>query len=228
VSKARVLFHAPLALAALVLLVVPGARADEAPEASSLTGEAAPRQWDPHSEAGRKAIAAAAREGDLDAIYLMGHLAEKGIGYPKRLDLAVRAYAHAARNGDPRSGFALARILMQGSGGVPTDLPRAVRLLADAAAQEHPEACYALGILHDKGRAGVRKDEHRALALIRLAASQGHRHAGQWMALHEFRERAPPVAPRPGAAPASPGRAAGDDPASEEGPVTLLVFNQPG
>ena len=211
------------ALVVLVLASVAGAA--EPPSAMALQGEAAPRAWDPRSEAGRKAIAAASREGDLDATYLMGHLAENGIGYPRRLDLAMRAYGHAARNGEPRAAHALARILMTGAGGVDRAPARAVRLLDMAADQGHAPSQYALGVLYDKGRAGLAKDEHRALELIRAAAVQDHRLAGQWMALHEFREREPPSAP---ARPQVAAGGADQTPAEEQAPVTVLVFNQPG
>ena len=85
---------------------------------------------------------------------------------------AARAWLPLAEEGDARSQYALAILLLRGRG-FDRNAAGAAVLLAPAAAAGHPEAAYALAILYQDGD-GVRADRREAARLYRIAADTGY------------------------------------------------------
>jgi TPR repeat protein len=76
---------------------------------------------------------------------------------------------------DPRSCYALARILDDGTG-VPRDIGRAVTLYQSACEGGVPEACSSLGALYAEGD-GVMRDDAKAVELYQRSCNHGYARA---------------------------------------------------
>jgi len=114
-----------------------------------------------------------ARAGNPQAQYLLGRMADNGLG-PVALDPreAARWYKRAASRGHADAQFALAQAHALGRG-VPQSRKAALQWLERAAEGGHQPALLDLADLYRDGR-GVKQDRARAAALLRRAAELGN------------------------------------------------------
>ncbi|WP_211183786.1 tetratricopeptide repeat protein, partial [Pseudoalteromonas arctica] len=94
-------------------------------------------------------LAKVAEGGDNFAQYLLGYSYERGDGNPKDLDKAKYWYSKSIEQGNGRSAYNLAILILSGSFGTP-DVKKAIPLLTLAAQQKHERAPFDLGVLYYK------------------------------------------------------------------------------
>jgi len=114
----------------------------------------------------------AARRGDPDALYFIGHAYETGIIVDRDYQQAASWYLEAAKRGNAEAQFRLAKIFHAGARGVTRQPETAVKLYKAAAQRGHPGAQNWLGYAYQHGH-GVVLDHSAAVEWYRNAAEQG-------------------------------------------------------
>jgi hypothetical protein len=94
-------------------------------------------------------LAKVAEGGDNYAQYLLGYSYERGDGNPKNLIKAKYWYLKSIEQGNGRSAYNLAILILSGGFGDP-DVIKAIPLLTLAAQQKHERAPFDLGVLYYK------------------------------------------------------------------------------
>lgn len=93
---------------------------------------------------------------------------------PDNLQGQAAIYARAAKLGNTKAQMELARLYLQGEGGVSKDYGKAAALFRIAATEgKAAEAQYALAVMLDRGL-GVRRDPDEAIRWYNAAANAGH------------------------------------------------------
>lgn len=87
--------------------------------------------------------------GDNYAQYLLGYSYERGDGNHKDLKKAKYWYSKSIEQGNGRSAYNLAILILSGGYGEP-DVQKAISLLSLAAQQKHERAPFDLGVLYYK------------------------------------------------------------------------------
>ena len=113
----------------------------------------------------------AAKQGNRDAITLLGYMTEKGEGTAKDLKAAAELYLKAAKLGDPAAQFNIALCYQYGRG-VKADEREAFRWSQQAAKNGHARALNQTGYFYERG-IGVKSDTKAALQNYRQAADKG-------------------------------------------------------
>jgi TPR repeat protein len=119
----------------------------------------------------------AARQGNLDAINMVGRCHELGWGTTSNMPLAVHWYGMAAAKGHPWAEFNLAALIVRHAD-KPAALARALSLLVSAARKGNPKAMNMIGHFREKGWMGRAKP--RAAAFWFRRAAQGGCFRGQF------------------------------------------------
>ncbi|MEO8526221.1 MAG: tetratricopeptide repeat protein [Caldimonas sp.] len=117
------------------------------------------------------AYQAAAAQGDVRAMAVIGTMYREGQGVAVDKKQAAQWYERAAAGGHRAARFSLADMLESGDG-VARDVPRAAQLYEQSARQGFPEAQFALGISYEFGQ-GVPRDRRTAIQWLDRAAAQG-------------------------------------------------------
>jgi TPR repeat protein len=114
-----------------------------------------------------------AHRGEARAEYLMGVMADNGLG-PVQLQVtdAAQWYRRAADKNNSDAQFALSNAYAIGRG-VPVDAQQALAWLQRAANNNHVPAMMAMAGLLDSGAGGVERNPEEAAAWIKRAAEQG-------------------------------------------------------
>jgi TPR repeat protein len=113
-----------------------------------------------------------ARDGNGDAMFMLGVMHENGLGTAKDLAAAASWYERAAAAGVASAQYNLGIFYQLGSG-VPQDSTKALRYHRLAAAQGHSRAQNNLGTMYYTG-AGVARDPVEAWKWLTLAARGLH------------------------------------------------------
>ena len=114
-----------------------------------------------------------ADKGNPEAQFAVGRMYSWGHGVKKNNVEAVFWFRMASRQGHKDAQALLAKLYIDGKGGVPQDFVLAAKWYAEAARQGHVGAQFGLGQLYAEGR-GVRRDYVAAHMWFNLAASSGH------------------------------------------------------
>lgn len=129
-------------------------------------------------EAKGKTLTKEAKNGNLNAQFVIGHLFDIGRdGAPLSTTEAVRWYTLSARQGNVQAQSNLGLLLASGHRGLVNPSPEVgLQWLERAAAQDNPAAQFhaALMLLKGKGVPGSDPDEKRAFAYLRKAAKSEH------------------------------------------------------
>jgi hypothetical protein len=161
----------------VALQLVYGARSGAAP--SYEDGLAAYRVGD--FAAARRTWERAADAGSARAQFMLGYLAQHGLGREWSYREAAQRYGAAAAAGLPEAQLALGELYLGGLG-VPPDEATGASWVRRAAAAGHGPALYRLGQLYFHGT-GVAQDFEAALAAFAAAAQAGVKGAGDYVAL---------------------------------------------
>lgn len=133
--------------------------------------------------AARRTWERAAASGSERAEYMLGYLAQHGLGRPWSFREAAERYAAAAEAGLPEAQLALGEMYLGGLG-VQPDAVVGAAWVERAAAAGYGPALYRLGELWFHG-VGLAQDFDAALAAFGAAAERGSDRAADFMALAE-------------------------------------------
>jgi uncharacterized protein len=125
----------------------------------------------------------AAELGFTEAEFIMGVLADKGIGVQKSVPKSIEWYKKAIAKNHTKAQFNLGLILYEGFG-VTKDPTQAVDLFQKAAQQGEPQAQYRLGLAYLEGK-GIPKNESLAREWFEKAASNGNEDANRYLNLQK-------------------------------------------
>jgi len=130
--------------------------------------------------AARKSWLAVAERGSPEAQFMLGHLAQHGLGRPWSFREAAQRYAVAAEAGLPEAQLALGELYLEGLG-VQVDPEAGMAWLRRAADSGQPQALlrYGEAALHG---AGGKRDFDAALAAFQAAAAAGSTQAADYLA----------------------------------------------
>lgn len=131
--------------------------------------------------AARRAWERAAASGSPRAEYMLGYLAQNGLGRPWSYREAAERYAVAAEAGLPEARLALGELYLEGLG-VAEDPETGAAWVERAASAGHVPALYRLGELRFHG-IGVPQDFEGALEAFAAAAALGSTRAADFVAL---------------------------------------------
>ncbi|HEX7000440.1 MAG TPA: tetratricopeptide repeat protein [Trueperaceae bacterium] len=130
--------------------------------------------------AARKAWLAVAERGSPEAQFMLGHLAQHGLGRPWSFREAAQRYSVAAEAGLPEAQLALGELYLEGLG-VQVDPEAGMAWLRRAADSGQPQALLRYGEAALHGEAGSR-DFEAALAAFQAAAAAGSTRADDYLA----------------------------------------------
>ena len=114
----------------------------------------------------------AARQGDIDAQYMLGYMHNISDGAPRDYREAVKWYLLAAEQGHVKSQASLGHIYDSGKAGVPKDYEKALKWYMLAAEQGNSLSLFSLAQMYLSGH-GVPQDSVEGMRLYHLAAEQG-------------------------------------------------------
>jgi len=114
----------------------------------------------------------AARDGDAQAMNMVGRCYENGFGVTADFARAAVWYERAARAGDAWAQYNLGHLLLDGNG-VARDHEAAFAWYCRAAAQDHPRAMNLVGRCFEEGW-GTKRDAARAEAAFARSARAGY------------------------------------------------------
>ena len=125
------------------------------------------------NEAARAYYMERAKQGDMDALFMMGQVYERGkYGCPQSTERALECYIQAAEAGDPMAQCTLAKFYIEC--GSKQSEEQAVAWLRKAADNHHADAQYMLALMYEAGRGGLEQSNEQATAWLRKAAAQHH------------------------------------------------------
>ena len=175
----RVFLLAALAVAVILLLVLQLVyRGRDAPAATYQDGLAAYRVGD--FDAARRAWLGAAEGGSVEAEFMLGHMAQHGLGRPWSFREAAERYAVAAEAGLPEAQLALGELYLEGLG-VQRDREAGMAWLKRAAASGHAAALLRYGEAALHGDGGGARDFAVALHAFESAAAAGSSRAADYL-----------------------------------------------
>ena len=116
----------------------------------------------------------ASRQGDVEAIGLLGDAYFTGNGVDKNMAKALAYLQQGASSGSSNAQYALSRLLRSGNEGVPQDVPQALQWLQKSASSGNGNAQYELGMLLMSGDGGLKKDIPQGVRWLQKSADQGH------------------------------------------------------
>lgn len=115
----------------------------------------------------------AAKQGDLDAQFVLAQAYEVGNGIEMNLDQAFYWYGKAANAGYVPAQFYFGAMYAS-SRGTPLDVAKAIYWFRKAADQGYPDALYPVAYAYEFGLGGLQQDNEQALAWYRKAADAGN------------------------------------------------------
>jgi hypothetical protein len=138
-----------------------------------------------------------ANAGEVNAMYEVGRMYERGRGTPQNLDKAAQWFSSAAQQGSDAARARLGLMYYDGRG-LPQDLTKAYKNLSTAAKAGIPTAQFYLAKMYEQGD-GVNADRNTALKWYRQAAKGGY-----YQAKYKIKQlsQAPPPKPKPKPKPA--------------------------
>ena len=114
----------------------------------------------------------AARDGDAEAMNMVGRCHENGWGRPADYAQAAQLYRRAADRGDAWAQYNLAHLLLDGNG-VAQDRNAAFTLYRQVARQGHARAMNLVAVCHEQGW-GTPKNAAAAMEFYRASAQAGY------------------------------------------------------
>lgn len=126
----------------------------------------------PSSEVGNKALIQAASNGDLNAIFEVGHRYSDGIGVKRSFENAAKWYELAASKGHALSQYRIGNFYEKGHG-VKADPEKAAIWYEQSAKQGNALAMHNLAVLNAQGVIGTEPNMVRAVELFEKAADLG-------------------------------------------------------
>ena len=126
----------------------------------------------PPSEVGNKALILAASNGDLNAIFEVGHRYSDGVGVKRSFEDAAKWYELAASKGHALSQYRIGNFYEKGHG-VKADPEKAAIWYEQAAKQGNALAMHNLAVLNAQGVIGTEPNMTRAVELFEKAADLG-------------------------------------------------------
>jgi TPR repeat protein len=117
-------------------------------------------------------IIKAAKQGDVEAQYLLGVACQEMDGAAQDMSKTVEWWKKAAEQGHILAQYKLGNVYQEGVG-IAQDMSKAVEWWQKAAEQGHVEAQYLLGQACHAGD-GVAQDKSKAVKWWQKAAAQGH------------------------------------------------------
>ena len=124
----------------------------------------------------------AAERGNVDALFMLGAMYDRGEGVEQDHEEAVRWFLKAAEQGCADAQFILGMMYSTGLD-IPKDLQKGVKWYTEAAQQGHADAQFYLGWMYADGR-GVDQDVAAAKMWYQKAEQNGCPYA--WEALEEL------------------------------------------
>ena len=128
-----------------------------------------------------------ARQGDIDAQFLLGFMHVIGDGAPRDYREAVKWYLLAAEQGHVLSQTSLGNIYQLGKGAVPQDYEKAIKWHMLAAEQGDSLSLESLASMYLSGN-GVAQDSVEGMRLYHLAAKQGDNSSIIWFLGEKYAE----------------------------------------
>lgn len=178
-SALRVYMLVALALAAALLLALQFVYRDQGGAGPAYEdGLAAYRVGD--FEGARRAWIVAAEDGSAQAQFMLGHMAQHGLGRPWSFREAAQRYAVAAEAGLADAQLALGELYLDGLG-VQPDAEAGMAWLRTAAASGYAPALLRFGEAALHGEGGAR-DFDAAIAAFEAAATAGSTKAADYLA----------------------------------------------
>jgi TPR repeat protein len=115
-----------------------------------------------------------AKQGDLEAIYVLGMCHLHGVQQDKSTKSAASWLSKAASGGHVGAQFQIGLMWLEGKGVTRQDDNEATKWLQKAAAESHPEALFNMGVLSLDGR-GMPKSGKEAASYFKQAAQLGNK-----------------------------------------------------
>lgn len=116
-----------------------------------------------------------AKEGNLDAQYLLGNIYRAGVGLPQNYQEAMKWLQNAAEQGHVHAKYALGEMYYKGEGSE-VDYDMALYWYKEAAKSNYDDAQYELGKMYYEGK-GIDQNYLKAHKWANLASAQGHEEA---------------------------------------------------
>jgi len=125
-----------------------------------------------------------AEQGNIAALYYLGHMYQEGLGVPINLATAYGYYKRADDAYYLPAAAPLGALLLKGGPGVPASIPNAIHLLKKAALSGSASAAYELGMIHLNGLGkgtpyAITEDYNHAFGYFLLGSLRGDQRAQQ-------------------------------------------------